>query len=771
MSKKRFLIIIFGLLYIAGISGSCSDNVLTGEKKENIRPTIRITNAPLERAETTYRIHIYWDASDRDGKVRYSEYCIVSGDPYGFSPSDTTGPDKWTKTLDEDTREVYHDKWFAFECDSISYNIEIGEEEYTRSEKTQTFFIRAIDWEGGVSEVAHVSFNSWTLAPKTQITSPDITGYDSFSTVITFEWKGTDYVDSEKNTQPPDSVRYMIQNISDLDIPPDAPPSWRDRPYRFMDDLMNKYPLVFNKYYKKKHGGSGWIEYATSDTGSTTKIGDDEFLDPNAPEPYVFAVQAKDEAGAITSIMRQATGGNVVCFTVSPKNPVLRVTERTTGSAIFVGERAAKAAQSQIPPGIELRFSWTANTSEYGGQISAFRYGWDIVNLDDPDEWDSQWGKDVKGSVKTYYSSTHTLNVQVRDDGEHITTGLINVQVIDFNMNRPLLLVDDWGLGSSDYNGQIPNEAEHDAYLQNMIGNKVEEFGENPRDIFDTRVNTNRIAIEDLANYKNMIWVFGDQEGSWLENITFIPESAAGGAGGSRVNLIKLFLRAGGHVLTYGQAGYSTGGLGDCFSAIQGLELRYPRAISQDIVADAYGWDESWKNAMAYSDYGVDVLHRIEFKISTKNLNAMRLAYLDPDEPANATYPGLPDTLRIKESISSSGAFWDHEYWSSRGDFSRCGLWYVETYNDRDHMEKLGAYRVPDWFHPMYRMRSCKAISDFDFAPVAMILTKNADVQALAEGTIAANSFHFGFPLWYMSDESVNDILDVIFTEWGIKDK
>lgn len=764
MRKMRFLIIIFGLLYIAGITGSCSDNVLTGEKKANIRPTIRITNAPLERSETTYRIHIYWDASDRDGKVRYSEYCIVSGDPYGFSPSDTTGHDKWTKTIDEDTKEVYHDKWFAFECDSISYNIEIGEKDYTRSEKTQTFFIRAIDWEGGVSEVAHVSFNSWTLAPEAQITSPDITGLDSFSTVITFEWKGTDYVDSEKNTQPPDSIRYMIQNISDLDIPPDAPPAWIDRPYRFMDDLMNRYPLVFNKYFKKKYGGSGWIKYATSDTGSTTKIGDDEFLNPDAPAPYVFAVQAKDEAGAITSIMRQTTGGNVVCFTVSPKNPVLRVTEKTIGSAIFIGERAAKAAESQVPPGIELRFSWTANASDYGGQISGFRYGWDIVNLDNPDEWDSQWGRDVKGSVKTYYSSTHTLNVQVRDDGGHVTTGLVSVQVIDFNMKNALLLVDDWGLGTSDYNGQIPMESEHDAYLTNMIESKVSGFDET-RDVYDTVVRTNRIAIQNLANYKNMIWIFGDQPGSWLENITFIPESAAGGAGGSRVNLIKLFLRAGGHVLTYGMSGYARGGLGDCFSAIQNIKQNYPRALSQDIVADVFEWDESWQNAMPYSDYGVDVIHKISADISNKNLNSMTLAYLDPDEPANVAYPGLPDTLRMKESLTSNGAFWDPSI-----NPTRCGLWYVEVFNDRDHQRELGAYRVPEWFHPMYRMRSCEPSSSFDFAPVAMVLTRNAHIQALAEGTIPANSFHFGFPLWYMNDESVNDIFDVIFTEWRIKD-
>jgi len=778
MFKMRFMILICGLLYIVSMAAGCSDSVFTGQRKENIRPTIRITNAPLEREETSYRIHLYWDASDADGKVKYSEYCIVSGDPYGFSPEDTTGSDKWTKTIDEDTKEVYHDKWFAFECDSVTSKVRIKEEDYIRSEETQTFFIRAIDWEGGVSEVAHISFNSWTLAPTTSITAPDNSGLSSFSTVVTFEWTATDYVDMPKNKQPPDSVRYMNINISDMDWPEEALikyPVYIQRPQDFMAVLMNLYPKHFNKYYRKEFGGSGWIEYATSDTGSTTKIGDDEFLDPKAPAEYVFAVQAKDEAGAVTGIMDQFGGGNnVVCYTVSPKNPKLTVTEKTTGSTVFVGARAAKASEVQVPPGIELRFSWTANSTNYGGKVTAFRYGWDIVNLDNPDEWDSQWGKDVTGTVKTFYSSVHTLHVQVRDDGGYITTGLVSVQIIDFNMKRPLILIDDWGLGEAYLNNQVPTESGHDAYLNGMIRRHVSAFNDSAYvpigDVFDSRIN-DRITIEDLSNYQNMIWIYGDQGGNWEENITFIPESDAGGAGGSQVNLIKLFMRAGGHVLTYGYTGYSRGGLADCFSAIDGLQLDFPRVVSQDMVPEIYDWDESWRNAMAYGDYGVDVMERIQFHGSEKALNAMRMAVVDRNDPMTVAYPGLPDTLRIKESISTNGAFWDDEYWSARGNDTRCGLWFVECFNDRDHMEERDAYRIPEWFHPMYRMRACSSSSDFDDAPVALVVTKNADIKAIAEGTIAANSFHFGFPLWYLSNDNVEDIMNVIFTEWKIKDK
>lgn len=777
MFKNRFMVFISGLLYIAIMVGGCTDNVYTGKRKENIRPTVRITNAPLEREETSYRIHMYWAASDSDGKVKYCEYCIVSGDPYGFSPSDTSGSDKWTKTIDEDTREVYNDREFAFECDSITSGITYDENEhFTKSEETKSFFIRAIDWEGGVSEVAHISFNSWTLAPKTQITAPKNKGIANFSTVITFEWKALDYIDNPVNTQIPDSIRYMNINTEDIDWPEEASryPNYIETPYRYMDILMNLFPKLFDKYYEKEYGGSGWIEYATADTGSSTKIGDDEYLNPNAAGKYVFAVQAKDEAGAVTSIMDQFSGNNnVVCYVVSPDNPTLRITEATIGSTVFTGARAARAAEARVPPGIELKFTWSADASEYGGKVTAFRYGWDVVNLDDPDAWDTKWGKDIQGAVKTFYSSIHTLNVQVMDDGGHITTGLVEVQIIDFSMNRPLLLVDDWGLGSTDLNGHIPTESEHDAYVSNIIRPHISTFNDSAYvpngDVFDTRYDN--ISIEDIANYENMIWIYGDQGGNWEDNVTFIPESAAGGAGSGQVNLIKLFLSAGGHVLTYGLSGKARGGLSDCFSAIQGLEMDFPRVVSQDIVPEAFEWDNSWRNAMAYDDYGVDVMDRIRYHDGDREYNSMRMAVIDNNDPMTLSYPGLPDTLRIRESLSSNGAYWDDEYWSARGNDTRCGIWYVECFNDRDHMNIRNAYMVPEWFHPMYRMKACSSFSDFNDAPVALVITKNANIKPIAEGTIAANSFHFGFPLWYLSNENVSDLLDVIFTEWRIKNK
>ncbi len=42
----------------------------------------------------------------------------------------------------------------------------------------------------------------------------------------------------------------------------------------------------------------------------------------------------------------------------------------------------------RIPNGVPLIFCWSAKQSAGGGEIAAYRYGWDILDLDDPEAWD-----------------------------------------------------------------------------------------------------------------------------------------------------------------------------------------------------------------------------------------------------------------------------------------------------------------------------------------------------------------------------------------------
>ena len=74
-------------------------------------------------------------------------------------------------------------------------------------------------------------------------------------------------------------------------------------------------------------------------------------------------------------------------------------------------------------------------------------------------------------------------------------------------------------------------------------------------------------------------------------------------------------------------------------------------------------------------------------------------------------------------------------------------------------------------FHPMYRMRAWNITSPLHHQAIAIWVTKYEDVlpEVAAGPAVAAPSVHMGFPLWFFDHDKANQIADVIFEEWGIK--
>ncbi|MDZ7860221.1 MAG: hypothetical protein U5O15_06085 [Candidatus Krumholzibacteriota bacterium] len=765
------------ILLAASVFIGCSEDLFTGEMAENKPPVVRLTRVPIERSTTSYKIHFYWDSFDPDGEVEYCEYIIVSGDPYGFSPADTMV--EWEKAFtytDKDSTEikVYNDKIFAFQCDSVSSRWE-EDSEYTKFEKTNTFFIRAIDKEGAISKVEHVSFTSWTLSPTCTIEKPKGTARN-YSVVITFGWKATDFIDSPDNKQFPESIRYLCSSLKDIG---NLYPEGQDKPNEYnIADSMNSSPKKFYSLW------GDWKEYSSTGEGSGVVYGDDigEELIPSAGK-YIFAIQAKDEAGAVTSIMKRDADqkGNLRDFVVSPnKTPNLTIREATIGSSTFTGT-SSQPKEVFLPPGVELNFSWSANAIEYGGMIVGYRYGWDIINTQDAEEWDvSTFGLDYKQCTKEWTTGSHTLYVEAKDDAGHVSRGLIRIQIVQFEMERDLLLVDDWisYMGTqTNWNGQLPIEDDHDNFLAGIIndnlGSNFNDAQFPAGDVYPTTLGA--LEISDIADYKNIIWIYSSStESEWKKNLEFVGESeSAESSSGSEIslNLIKLFLHTGGHVLTYGYSARSGGGLTDCFDGDdfnrkERNDQRFPISIENDLIGNEN--DESYEDCMVYADYGVRVMNKIAYADYEDFAdNSMTMAILDRNDPVTSMYPGLPDTLKLNENITGPGWFWDWHYESS--DPSRCGLWYVETFDGPDDMENEGISGHLDWFHPMYRMKACSEFSEFNNSPVGLILTKNAYRVPLRGTSVPANSFHFGFPLWYLEHESVEKIFETVFTEWQIK--
>jgi hypothetical protein len=62
-------------------------------------------------------------------------------------------------------------------------------------------------------------------------------------------------------------------------------------------------------------------------------------------------------------------------------------------------------------------FCWTAQ-SDNG--VAAYRYGWDILDLNDPEGWDTDYipydGSETCSPVRTFLFGTHTFNIEVVDN-------------------------------------------------------------------------------------------------------------------------------------------------------------------------------------------------------------------------------------------------------------------------------------------------------------------------------------------------------------------
>jgi hypothetical protein len=737
--RKRYLsIAAAALIFAATLAAGCSNEVYTGTQKKNTPPEVWLSSGPVEGDTTSYQVHFYWGGWDPDGEITHFEFVVVDGDPIGFDPADTTGIEKWQVTTSYDSviRVTADDNARPWEENPL----------YTRYDKTHTFFIRGVDLEGERSQVVSRSFTAWTLAPFVQITHPEGT-VRTYSNVITFRWEGRDPIDDPSNSQAPDSIRILWSQVVNNE-------GIYDPNFNIINDLN-----VNPEHYEPLYGP--WIYYrAEGDSGITTILGDDEILQLNLS--HIFAVQAKDEAGAVTAVYTK--NQNVRQFLVSQKQgPLLTITEPYLGGFKFLGPKL-NPVNVELPPGIELNFCWSGDASDYGGEIRSFRYGWDIQQLDDPSQWDVEPSPFIRcAASRTWFSGIHTFFCECVDNGGKITLGRIEVEIIPFSMERTLLWVDDWALGDAILpNMMLPNEETHDEFWLNICA-KDSEFIPS-RDVFDCR-SWNNIPPEMriIGRYQNIIWTYGNsQEGALQQVIKFTPESLIGESTTVLINYLSLFLLRGGHIWTSGRSDLAAGGLSVSFL----LAPEFPASFKFDTTPNQI--DTSGVNSMPYRDYCLSVVDKVigtfrtgsEVPARRLDQDAMRLAFLDLEDTITAQYPGLPLDLTLSDAVTQPGMFFDPR---------DRGFYYVETYDPAYWMETR-QLRQQKCFHPMYRVRTRSTRSPLDYSAVAVWLDKYSSVTPEEAGwpAKAGRSVHFGLPLWFFRPTAVDSIADVVFEEWGL---
>ena len=270
ISPRTVLLVILSCFFTGPASG-CLDKPYEGEISANRAPSIQLVSGPPEGAETNYRIHFYWHGFDRDGEVRYFEYTITDNEGGAFDPADTTGRQRWIRTTE-------YDGEFVFTADEIADTS--SDDMITKFQRSHTFFVRAVDDRGlATPKPAYRSFTATTLSPTVDITLPVYPGPSSPAQVLSianFEWTATDYIDNTLTTQDPDSVRWILLDVDDFSGDPEA-------------------TLDYIRAHPNAPEWTSWQSYQGPNGQSWTTL-------PLGYGFHMFAVQAMDEAGAVTPV-------------------------------------------------------------------------------------------------------------------------------------------------------------------------------------------------------------------------------------------------------------------------------------------------------------------------------------------------------------------------------------------------------------------------------------------------------------------------------------
>jgi len=491
-TTMRWILPLLGILLL-----SACQNGFEGDVHVNRHPETEVTAGPPALQQTSFSVEFFWKGSDTDGWVDHYEWRISDNGPDGMVDVEDTLGLPWNETVQTDSVFIVTADLDSFQNDVDNPNVRDPKD--FRFWQTHTFFIRSVDQDGAPDESpATVSFTATTIAPTITIDKPTYRPTNSCISSargLTFGWKGNDPDDTVGD---PAYVRYALVNVTDVNVPGKPPleegACLTETEYK----ALNPVP------YFRDEDWSEWIPYdAPEDSGRVVTFPVKDF-----GQSFFFAVQAKDVAGAVTPTF--VWGRNLRHVLITPgKFPLLQVTEKFLGTANFTGPNAIKGFE--IVAGQPLEFRWEASGEAYAGIIEAYRYGWEIQDVNDDEDpgWAVSWGKGanfLRAPVRTFQQGSPNFVVQVRDNSGSITRGTYQFEVIQITPRAQqfdLLFIDDFGLG------ETPNEraiaSRWRDMWQSMLVGRVVNF-EPAVDYIDAFTDGLLVNFRLLNEYKSVIW-------------------------------------------------------------------------------------------------------------------------------------------------------------------------------------------------------------------------------------------------------------------------
>lgn len=779
MRARTYTAAALGLVCL--LLAGCASDELVGQGMDNQPPQVWLSSAPPEGTVSKYTLHLFWGGWDPDGEIAFYEYIITNNESGVFDPADTTstpGDYKW-KTV------ISNDSIFTFTADLVADSTAFADNELEPEEfrRSHTFFIRSVDEQGArAQKPAYRSFTSRTLSPIVNVLIPRRTLLNPASVppITTFQWTAKDFVSNKDQVQDPDSVRWIVVPTK-----------------RFGDD----WDATFD-YIRTSPDAPEWSDWhyyqAPGDTGRFWTSKPMEFGN------YLFAIQAMDEAGAVSPVFDLDFNLRRILVSTRATGPVLTVRNEFLGTVVTSSPNTPLAILD-LPAGLPMQFEFEADATSYGGIVSGYRYGWDILDLNDDSLWEIDFtpfiGDVARSPLRTFFFGTHTFHIEVVDNSGFKSRVGVLLNIVQFNMQRNLLLVDDWRDGTTQNfgstKGAIPSDGETDQFWRHVLSSAE---GFNPAvDVFELRPGVPTVPIQVVADYQNIIWnaaaSHNSESGAVIaEMVKFKDPDERNTGGKSTPNIPALFMQAGGHMLICGEQAMTM--VINRFSFSEGPPV-FPIIFRYELTGDQDG-------VYGESDIGVKGVGENSFAYNHCCLNVLDIAYIQnvfnvrrpPKQrvPPNTGCPvnlirdhdlggnGRTDGLRaaVPVDLSTGPGFPRLELRSEvAGDPTRfyheskiglnCDIYNPMYFNDLTACGPV-AELVParSCFQPIYTLECVNTASVIFGAPIAFWTSQFA-TRVPDVGGIAARTAVWGFQPVYFNPDQVKAAVEIIVhDEWQI---
>jgi len=434
-SKVSTLVLAF-LVISSWLLPGCSER--KGMPIPNKPPGAELTHGPLEGSWESYTVEFHWRGWDSDGVVDHFLWAI----------DDTASERAWKLTY------LTHGV-FRFRSDA---KVEADTSVFSGY---HTFYLRTVDDDGALSEPSHLSFNSTTFAPYSELEVPDqarnVWGQPvPVGSALKVAWTGTD-----PDGLVPSPVGYHWRLVQ-------VPTSYALRPSLMKKAVADSSTIsTYPWHYIPGDSTIIRLKGLVSNKDVETKL-------------YVFCVKAVDEVGAIEPYYD--FGRNVFAFQALPGRAGPNLTVGIEEIAEFQmapswGRHLPPPGYGgrvvEVPVGPVMRFYWRGDAEGLAGEVTGYRYALDLDNIDDDNQW-SPWSQDrtsVEYAFDQNQAGQHQLYIQAKDNGGGVTFAILDFEVVKFAFDKAVLFVDDYvnptRYGSSA--GIPPPDEVHDAFWRDLL--------------------------------------------------------------------------------------------------------------------------------------------------------------------------------------------------------------------------------------------------------------------------------------------------------------